>query len=83
MWHLPGLCVGIVGRLETKLFNAKLFEELVKHPNQISQGQVSVSYHPLSILTIFESNNLKIHLNLVELRKVGGIQGFIPEDSVD
>ena len=48
--HLPGLSVGIVSRLETQLFNAKLFEELIKHPNQVSQGQVSVSYHPLSIL---------------------------------
>merc|ERR1719362_322358 len=63
-----GLCVGIVGGLETKLFNAKLFEELVKHPNQVSQDQVSVSYHPL---------------DLVELCKVGGIKGFVPEDPID
>ena len=46
---LPWLCVGVISWLETKLFNAKLFEELVKHPNQVSQSQVSVGYHPLCI----------------------------------
>ena len=50
---VPWLCVGIVSWFETQFFNAKLFEELVKHPNQVSQSQVSVSYHSLRILTIF------------------------------
>ena len=65
---IPWLCVGIVSWLEAKLFNAKLLEELIKNPNQVSQSQVSVSYHTLSILT----------LNTLYFREVFSAKIFMP-----
>mmetsp|Transcript_32088 Transcript_32088/g.76699 ORF Transcript_32088/g.76699 Transcript_32088/m.76699 type:complete len:411 (-) Transcript_32088:84-1316(-) len=63
-----GLGVGVVGWLETDVLEAEFLEELFDHAHQVSERQVAVHHQAF---------------DLVELGEVGGVEGLIPEHSVD
>lgn len=67
--HLhAGLGVGVVSRFETQLSDAQLGEELPQDAHEVAQGEAVISHNAL---------------DLVELSQVRGIQGLVPEHTID
>jgi hypothetical protein len=48
------LGVGVVGRLEAQLLDAELPEELVQHPDEITEGEAAVCNHALDLVEMKE-----------------------------